>query len=190
MKKNPFYQRYSETPFILNPNCSEVVWRLKGSSKKYEGTNQEPFAVFITQILEIFADLGWNKEKILSAEPIYVRGDGGPDTLEWAFKYAQDIVAGDRDPYELEFEEELDDQIVEAGYDAEVSKNWKPMVTTPRNPNDPPTYAEKLLNQIKACVELKPAPAKKSKRVSPSIKKNPKKKTPKKIWTLVRTNDL
>jgi len=190
MKKNLFYSGYNEEPFILNPNCSEVVWRIKGHSQKYEGTNQEPFAVFITQILEVFANLGLSKEKILSAEPIYIRGDGGPDTLEWSFKYAQDIVAGDRDPHELEFEEELDDQIVERGYDAEISKNWKPIVKTPRTPNDPLTYAEKLTNQIKQNAQLKQSPVKKSERVSPSIKKNTKQKTKKKIWTLVRANDL
>ncbi len=170
MKKNPFSSGYNQEPLILNPNCSEVIWRLKGHSKKYEGTNQDPFAVFITEILGIFAELGWSKEKILSAEPIYISGDGGPDTLEWSFKYAQDIVAGDRDPRELEFEEELDDQIVEHGYDEEISKTWKPIVTTPRTPSDPLTNAEKLLNQIMQNDQLKQSPVKKSERVSP--KKN------------------
>jgi len=143
------FSRRKETPYLLNPNCSEVIWRLKGHSERYKGTNQEPFAVFIEEILEIFSQLGWNKAKILAAEPIYLRGDGGPDTLEWSFKYAQDLVAGIRDPRELDFDEDLDNQIVERGYDKDVSRTWDPLITENRNPNDPLNQAEKLLEQIK-----------------------------------------
>jgi hypothetical protein len=141
--------RRDEAPYILNPNCSEVIWRLKGHSEHYEGTNQEPYAVFIEEILEIFSQLGWNKAKILAAEPIYIKGDGGPDTLEWSFKYAQDLVAGIRDPRELDSDEDLDNQIVERGYDEDVSRTWDPLVTEPRNPNDSLNRAEELLELLK-----------------------------------------
>ncbi len=142
------FSRREEVPFILNPNCSEVIWRLKGHSERYEGTNQEPYAVFIEEILEIFSQLGWNRAKILAAEPIYIKGDGGPDTLEWSFKYAQDLVAGIRDPRELDSDEDLDNQIVERGYDEEVSRTWDPLVEEPKKPNDPLNRAEQLLKQI------------------------------------------
>ena len=137
-----------EPSVFLNPNCSEVIWRLKGRSKRYEGTNQGPFASFIEDILEIFVELQFDTAKVLVAEPIYLRGDGGPDTLEWSFKYAQDLVTRIRDPRELEYEEELDNQIVEEGYDDEVSRKWDPIVMTPRDQNAPLTDAERLLTQI------------------------------------------
>jgi hypothetical protein len=108
---------------ILNPNCSEVIWRLQGYRGKYEGSNQVPFAVFIEDILKIFSTLKLSKEEICTAIPYYIRGDGGPDTLEWSFKYAQDLVAGIRDPRELEFDEDLDNQIVERS-DNQIVEFW------------------------------------------------------------------
>lgn len=133
---------------ILNPNCSEVVWRLPGVRGRFKGSNEEPFAIFIQDILEIWTEFGWDTKTILNSQPEYIKGDGGPDVLEWSYKYAQDLVAGIRDSRELEFDQELDEAIVNKGYDEKISEIWTPLVSTPKDSTAPPTEVEKLLAEI------------------------------------------
>jgi hypothetical protein len=137
----------NDSEILLNPNCSEVVWRIKGSSEKYKGTNQLPASFFITEILDVFQEKSMAKDRILAAVPIYVKGDGGPDILEWSFKFAQDIVAGIRDPREIDHPD-FEDIFFEHGYDAGVAHHWEPLVTGPRNPGEPLLDAEKHLASI------------------------------------------
>lgn len=148
-------EKHENEPLLLNPNCSECIWRLKGSSQRYEGSNQEPIADFILDILKIFVEKGWGVEKALSAEPIYISGDGGPDTLEYAFIYAYDLVRGKRDPIELSHPG-FDDAIWSYGYTWRESDNWEPLVVDPSKETDETRRAKELLQQLHQNSEKKP----------------------------------
>jgi hypothetical protein len=112
---------------LLNPNCSELVWRLKGQSKEIFGYSDDPKTKFIVQILGTWVTMGWTKDRILTSAEIYVEGFDS-EIFEGGFGYALDLVAGIRDPRELDYERELSDQLYEHGYDAEISKTWKPIL--------------------------------------------------------------
>lgn len=88
---------------ILNPNCSEIVWRLKG----YRRAGRNEFIVdtsmgdavehlyAMTELLEEAKDIG--KKKIDTLDIVYVDNEGGGgnwDYVEMLFKIAKAVASG------------------------------------------------------------------------------------------------